>query len=219
MKLDPNASVWIVEDNAFFRDTLQELIEGSEGLEPSGLFGDAESALDALDPDRPPDVLLMDIELPGMDGTEAVRRIRELAPAVPVIMLTVHETRERVFQAVVAGASGYLLKSADRDEILGAVRQVLAGGAAMDPAIARRVLDMFVRLHEPSSDYGLSDREREVLKLLVEGMTKHQIAERLFLSPHTVDQHVRHIYSKLHVHNRAAAVSKALRENLLRRGS
>lgn len=207
--------VWIVEDNPLFRKTLQELMEGSEGLLATDVFASAEEALDALDSAPLPHVVLMDIELPGIDGIEAARRIRAANADIPVIMLTIHESSDRIFQAVLAGASGYLLKSSGSATIVDSVRQVLNGGAAMDAGIARRVLDMFVRLHEPSGDYGLSDREREVLERLVEGLTKQQIAEHLILSPHTVDQHVRHVYRKLHVHNRAAAVSKALRENLL----
>ena len=130
-------------------------------------------------------------------------------------MLTVHQSNDKIFEAVCAGASGYLLKSASRDEILLAIENVLEGGGAMDAHIARRVLEMFARMVTPQADYGLSDRERQILQLLVEGLTKNQIAENLDLSPHTIDGHVRNIYMKLHVNNRSGAVAKALREHLL----
>jgi DNA-binding NarL/FixJ family response regulator len=130
-------------------------------------------------------------------------------------MLTVHQSNDRIFEAVCAGASGYLLKSAAGPEILDAVERVLDGGAVMDAQIARRVLEMFARFGGPSVDYGLSDRERQILQLLVDGLTKQHIATQLELSPHTVDGHVRNIYMKLHVNNRSGAVAKALRERLL----
>jgi DNA-binding NarL/FixJ family response regulator len=127
----------------------------------------------------------------------------------------VHQSNDRIFDAICAGASGYLLKSATGAEIVRALEDVLDGGAAMDGQIARRVLDMFTRMTKPQADYGLSDREHQILQLLVEGRTKQQIATQLFLSPHTIDGHVRNIYTKLHVNNRSGAVAKALREHLL----
>jgi DNA-binding NarL/FixJ family response regulator len=130
-------------------------------------------------------------------------------------MLTVHQSNDKIFEAICAGASGYLLKSRPRDEILLGIENVLEGGAAMDAHIARRVLEMFTRMVTPQANYGLSDRERQILQLLVDGHTKSQIAGRLELSPHTIDGHVRNIYMKLHVNNRSGAVAKALREHLL----
>jgi DNA-binding NarL/FixJ family response regulator len=130
-------------------------------------------------------------------------------------MLTVHQSNDRIFEAICAGASGYLLKSATTDEILRGLEVALDGGAAIDSQIARRVLEMFSRMATPQADYGLSDREREILELLVGGRTKPQIAEQLSLSPHTIDGHVRNIYAKLHVNNRSGAVAKALKEHLL----
>lgn len=130
-------------------------------------------------------------------------------------MLTVHQDTDTIFQAVCAGASGYLLKTATPEAIVAAIDEVRAGGAAMDAQIARRVLRLFAALAAPAADYGLSDRETEILNLLVDGLTKHQIAERICLSPHTVDGHIRNIYGKLHVHNRSEVVAKALRERLV----
>jgi DNA-binding NarL/FixJ family response regulator len=213
---DGRAAVWVVEDRPLYRDVVCDLIGTSPRLRCTRAFDDCESALAVLDAgDELPRIILMDLGLNGMDGIEGTRRIRERSPAVPVVMLTVHQSNERIFEAICAGASGYLLKSATGAEILQSLEKVLDGGAAMDGQIARRVLDMFSRMATPLADYGLSAREHQILQLLVEGCTKQQIAQRLFLSPHTIDGHVRNIYTKLHVNNRSGAVAKALREHLL----
>jgi DNA-binding NarL/FixJ family response regulator len=130
-------------------------------------------------------------------------------------VLTVHQSNDRIFEAICAGASGYMLKSDTSDDILRGITTALDGGAAIDGQIARRVLEMFSRMVTPKADYGLSQREREILELLVAGHTKQRIAAQLQLSPHTIDGHVRNIYSKLHVNNRSGAVAKAVKENLL----
>lgn len=208
--------VWVVEDSVRYRETLTEMIERGDQFSCPRGFGDAESALDALgDGSDLPRLILMDLALPGMSGIECIRAIRQQNPAIPVVMLTVHQSNERIFEAVCAGASGYLLKSSPRDEIMGGIANVLEGGAAMDAQIARRVLEMFARMATPQADYGLSGRERQILQRLVDGLTKNDIAEELALSPHTIDGHVRNIYAKLHVNNRSSAVARALRENLL----
>jgi DNA-binding NarL/FixJ family response regulator len=213
---DRRPAIWLVEDSALYRQTLADMLERSSRLRCTRLFGEAEAALQALgDGGELPRLILMDLGLPGMSGTECVRRIRQRHPAIPVVVLTVHQSNDKIFEAVCAGASGYLLKSASRDEILLAIENVLEGGGAMDAHIARRVLEMFARMVTPQADYGLSDRERQILQLLVEGLTKNQIAANLDLSPHTIDGHVRNIYMKLHVNNRSGAVAKALREHLL----
>jgi DNA-binding NarL/FixJ family response regulator len=130
-------------------------------------------------------------------------------------MLTVYESNDRIFDAICAGASGYMLKSAPRDEIVEGIEDVLAGGGAMDAQIARRVLEMFAHMATPQANYGLSDREKQILQRLVSGMTKNAVAADLHLSPHTIDGHVRKIYTKLHVTNRSGAVAKAIKERLL----
>lgn len=207
--------VWLVEDNVLFRETITDLLNEAEGLRCALACGSCEEALDALEHGHLPQVILMDIGLPGMSGIEGVSRITTLAPTVPVIMLTVHQDNDKIFKALCAGASGYLLKTVPPREILRAIDQARAGGAPIDAQIARRVLDMFTRLAAPRADYGLSDREREILQHLTGGQTKKAIAEALFLSPHTIDGHVRNIYAKLQVHTRSGAVAKALRENLI----
>lgn len=213
---DHRAPVWVVEDSALYRETLGELIERSSRFRCARVFADGQSALAALHAGRElPRVILMDIALPGMTGIECTRAVRKRSPSIPVVMLTVHQSNDRIFEAICAGASGYLLKSQTSDEILHGLEIALDGGAAIDGQIARRVLEMFNKMATPQADYGLSEREREILELLVEGNTKARIAERLTLSPHTIDGHVRNIYTKLHVNNRSGAVAKALKENLL----
>src|ERR1051325_10665674 len=213
---DRRAPVWVVEDNALFRQTICDLLQESEHLRCARAFSDCESALDALGHKSDiPRLILMDIALPGMNGIDAVKRVHARHPALPVVMLTVYESNERIFDAICAGASGYLLKSSSRDEIIHGIENVLGGGGAMDAHIARRVLEMFAHMATPHADYGLSQRARQILQKLVAGMTKNHIASELVLSPHTIDGHIRKIYQKLHVNNRSGAVAKALKENLL----
>jgi DNA-binding NarL/FixJ family response regulator len=208
--------VWVIEDSRLYRDTLRDLIDGSDRLRCDHAFMDGESAIAMLTEGKElPRLVLMDISLPKMSGIDCTRQIRKCAPTIPVVMLTVHQSNDRIFEAICAGASGYLLKSETGDAILRGLEVVLDGGSAIDAQIARRVLDMFSRMAEPQADYGLTDREREILECLVSGSTKAEIADQLSLSPHTIDAHVRNIYAKLHVDNRSRAVAKALRERLV----
>lgn len=196
--------------------TVGQVLEQSERFRCAQRFVDGASALAALiEGTDLPRLILMDIGLPGMDGIECTRAIRKRSPSIPIVMLTVHQSNDRIFEAICAGASGYLLKSETTDGILRGLETALDGGAAIDGQIARRVLDMFSRMATPQADYRLSEREQEILELLVEGHTKTRIATQLQLSPHTIDGHVRNIYTKLHVNNRSGAVAKALRERLL----
>src|SRR5262245_14680234 len=213
---DSRAAVWVVEDSPVYRQTVAEVHELSRRYRCARQFVDAEEPLEALGDGRElPRLILMDLGLPGMNGAECVKAIRRRNPSIPVVMLTVHQSNDRIFEAICAGASGYLLKSCSREELMSGIESVLDGGAAMDAQIARRVLQMFTRMATPQADYGLSEREREILQHLVAGETKGAIAETLGLSPHTIDGHVRNIYTKLHVNNRSGAVAKALREHLL----
>ncbi len=208
-------TVWVVEDNASFRENIAELVRQTPGLQFEHAFSSCEDTLEELTSSPFPDIMLMDIGLPGINGIEGVRRVKAISPETLVIMLTVFDENDMIFRAICAGASGYLLKSESTDRIISSLQEVLNGGAPMNAQIARKVVDMFSHLAAPRGDYGLTSREREILQSLVDGLSKKQIADKLFLSFHTIDMHMRGIYSKLQVHSRSGAVAKALKENLL----
>jgi DNA-binding NarL/FixJ family response regulator len=208
-------SIWLVEDNNRFRANIGELINETAGLKCTLAVASCEDALLHLESDIAPDILLMDIGLPGIDGIEGIRRVKSIAPSIQVIMLTVFDDNEKIFQAICAGASGYLLKSAPPDEITRSLTDILRGGAPMNAQIARKVLDMFTDMAVPKGNYEITNAEKQILHLLVQGNPKKQIAHDLRISFHTVDTHLRNIYSKLQVHSRSEAVAKALKERLL----
>jgi len=207
--------VWLIEDNHSFRRTVVKVLEQVQDLD-GGIrqFANSEDALEELKHGGVPDVILLDVELPGLNGLEAVKQIRSISPSTRVIMLTVFDDHDKIFKAICAGASGYLLKTSSVDKIVESIREAQAGGAPMTPRVARSVLDMFMRASPPHEDYGLTLREREILELMTKGLIKKEIADQLSLSYHTVDTHLRNIYTKLHVHTRTGAVSKALKERL-----
>ncbi|NNF58764.1 MAG: response regulator transcription factor [Rhodothermaceae bacterium] len=215
MSLDAPTRLWLVEDDALFRQALTDLFADADDVDLVGVFGACEPALDAIETEGAPDVVLLDLGLPGLSGTEGARRLKARSPATQLVILTIHEDDDAVFDALCAGASGYLLKNATGPEILQAVREVRAGGVPLTPPVARRMLTHFRQIVPAHSDYGLTEREREILGLLAEGLAQKEIADRLFLSPHTVDTHLRNLYAKLHVRTGIAAVSKALRERLI----
>lgn len=208
-------SVWIIEDNRAFARMAGAAVDAAAGLACTGIHPSCEEALRALPTATPPQVVLMDIGLPGMDGIAGIARLRALVPQLDVIVLTVFEDEDKLFQAICAGASGYLLKSAGLDEIAEAIRLAHAGGSPMTPRIARRVLGFFAGRPAKAADYGLTERERDILQILVEGLAKKEIAVRLGISFHTVDMHLRHIYEKLQVNTATGAVAKAVREKLV----
>lgn len=208
-------SIWVVEDNEEFGRRLADMLNLSDSFVCDRVFTACEPAIDLLREGDLPDVILMDIGLPGMSGIEGVREIKAMAPSIEVVILTVFEDNEKVFQAIGAGASGYLHKSSSLETVIESLESILAGGAPINPQIARRVLEMFARFSTPQGDYHLSPREKEILGFLVDGLTKKEIAEKLFLSFHTIDNHVRNTYGKLRVQTRSGAVAKALKERLL----
>ncbi|HSI12493.1 MAG TPA: response regulator transcription factor [Chthoniobacter sp.] len=208
-------TVWLIEDNATFRRTLTRALNQEEGLQCLGGFTSCEDALGALSRQPAPQVILLDVGLPGMSGLDGITPLREGAPQVKIIVLTVFEDEDKIFRAICAGASGYLLKTAPVEEVGRAIRDALAGGAPMNGRIARRVLDMFARFAPTRGDYGLTARERQILESMVNGKTKKEIAAQLDLSFHTVDTHLRNIYQKLEVNTRTGAVAKALKEKLV----
>jgi len=209
------ANLWITEDHAPFRRTIARLLGVEEGLKVTAQFDSSEGLLKALAGAEKPDLLLLDVGLPGMSGLDALRLIKEKAPKTLVIILTVFEDDDKIFQAICAGAAGYLLKTSSAVEIVQAVRDALEGGSPMNPRIARRVLEMFSKLAPKHSDYGLSEREKEMLQLMTTGLIKKEIADRVQLSIHTVDTYLRRIYEKLQVNTRTGAVAKALKEGLV----
>jgi len=208
-------TIWLIEDHRPLRRTLREALELSEGKTVQD-FSNCEDALAAMAKDTAaPDVIILDLGLPGMSGLEGLRRFKEAAPATEILIFTVFDDRERVFDAISSGASGYLLKSEPLDRIVAAVREVRRGGSPMTPEIARSVLDRFNQMKSAKSDIDLSTRERDVLRHLADGLTKKEIADKLDLSQHTVDNYLRRIYGKLHVNTLGGAVAKALRDGLL----
>ena len=208
-------SVWLVEDNERFRANIKDLIDETEGLTCEFSAPSCEDALTRLQTEAAPDILLMDIGLPGMDGIEGIVRVKLLAPSIQVIMLTAFDDSDKIFRAICAGASGYLLKSVRPDEIIRSLTDILKGGAPMSGQIARKVLEMFTEMGAPRGNYEITRMEREILQRLVEGCPNKEIARDLGISFHTVDTHLRNIYTELQVHSRSAAVAKALKERLL----
>ncbi|MBI2929392.1 MAG: response regulator transcription factor [Verrucomicrobia bacterium] len=203
-------TISVVEDNRDLREGLRVLIDGSPGFRCLNVHRDAETALTLLPTERP-NVVLMDIRLPGLDGIECTARLKPLLPDTQIAMLTVVEDTERIFQALRAGATGYLIKSLPAAELLEVVAEVHRGGSPMSSTIARKVVQYFHRLR-PSSrpDSTLSDREKEILTCLTQGQRDREIAQVLSISLSTVRTHIRKIYEKLQVHSRTAAVVKYL---------
>jgi DNA-binding NarL/FixJ family response regulator len=203
--------VSIVEDNDQLRGTLARLLNRAEGFACLSQFATAEAALEGLPKERP-QVVLMDINLPGLNGVECVRRLKQAAPEISAVMLTAYEDTENIFNALAAGANGYLLKRAPRAELLEAIREVHRGGSPMTTHIARKVVQSFQRT-EPSPQPGetLSAREQEVLDHLSQGFLYKEIAEKMGISYETVHTYIRRIYEKLQVRTRTEAVAKFLR--------
>jgi len=210
------ARVAIVEDQRALREGLKALVGGTGDFEIAGAYGSMEEALPALEA-KPVDLVLADIGLPGISGIEGVRRLKAQHPPMQILMLTVYADNEHVFEAICAGACGYLLKDTPPGKLLDALREVQAGGAPMSPEIARKVVEMFQRVAPPppTAGHSLSPREVEVLKLLAEGHVYKTAAAQLDLSIDTVRFHIRNIYEKLHVHSKSEAVLAALRAGIL----
>ena len=204
-------NVSIVEDSDKFRETLARVLNRAEGFRCISHYANAEDALKALPQDKP-EVVLMDINLPGMNGVECVRQLKQLMPTIQVMMLTVYEDTENIFNALAAGASGYMLKRTPRNELLEAIREVHRGGSPMTTHIARKVVQSFQRAAPPASPTeALSPREQEVLDCLAQGFLYKEIAEKLNIGYETVHTYIRRIYEKLQVRTRTEAVAKFLK--------
>lgn len=204
------------EDNKDMRDMFRLLVDTQNDMVCVAVHPDLSQMMRDIDAAQP-NVIVMDIQMPGMNGIEGVRAIQARFPEARILMQTVFDDEERVFDAICSGASGYILKTANAQDMMQAIRDVHTGGAPMTPAIAVKVLSRF-RANENTASteqFGLSDREKEVLTLLVRGRSYKMIADELGISYHTVDSHMRKIYEKLHVHSNAEAVSKAVSKRLV----
>jgi DNA-binding NarL/FixJ family response regulator len=201
--------VALVEDDERWRSNLEQLIRETQDLECVGSYASGEAAVADL-PRHRPQVVLMDINLPKMSGVECTRQLRALLPAVQIVMLTVYDDSDRIFQALQMGANGYLLKRASANEILQAIQDVHRGGAPMSAYIARKVVQSFLQPQPAAKpDETLSKREAEVLGYIARGYSDKEVAEALGLTPATVRSYLKTIYGKLHVHSRTQAILKA----------
>ena len=204
-------SVSIVDDEKKLCQSIATFLNGSPGFRCVSMYGSAEAALRQLPSDQP-EVVLMDINMAGMNGIECVRRLKVLAPRVQIVMLTVYDDTEQIFKALAAGATGYLLKRHEPDELLQAIRVVHAGGSPMSNSIARKVVASFQKVDQAGEKQNLlTEREQAVLDYLAQGLAYKQIADKLAISINTIRTHLRHIYEKLHVQSRTEAVAKYLR--------
>jgi DNA-binding NarL/FixJ family response regulator len=199
--------VSIVEDLAEVREGLADLVRSDRELLMVGSFDDAESAVHKL-PDLHADIVVMDINLPGMSGIDCIRMVKEKCQGTQFMMFTVYENDDKVLQALQAGATGYLLKRTKPEQIVESIKELNQGGSPMSSNIARKLLNIFVHEKKATKKEVLSDRENEVLQLLADGLLYKEIADRLYIGHGTVRQHLHNIYEKLHVHNRTEAVNK-----------
>jgi DNA-binding NarL/FixJ family response regulator len=209
--------VALFEDNPLLRESLFQLINSTDDLKCTGAFPDCSNLIRKVESARP-DVILMDIDLPGMNGIEAVGQINQTHPEMVIIMQTVFNDNERIFQSITAGASGYLLKNTSPARILDAIREAATGGAPMTPSIAHKILGVF-RTQKPTlsvkDQAQLNDRQKEILECIFNGMSYKLIGEKLFIAVDTVRYHVKNIYEILHVHSRDELISKVKGKSLL----
>ena len=210
---DKKISVVIVEDDEQIREGISTFIKSTNELSLKGAFADCHSLLSKLD-DILPDVFLMDISMPGMTGIECATKIKSNYPAANIVMLTVYEDDSQIFDSLRAGASGYILKRTPLNEILEAIKDVNSGGAPMTPSIAKKVLSFFNEPNKKINEYNLTQREKEILQELVNGLSYKKTAETLFISLDTVRSHIKNIYHKLHVSSKSGAVVKALKDKI-----
>lgn len=211
-----NIRVAIFEDNKHLRESLYYLINGTPGFSCTGAYPDCNDAVFQITKDTP-DVILMDIEMPGLNGIQGVKLIKSKFPQVHVLMQTIFHDENNIFDAICAGASGYILKSTTPAEYINAIKDVYNGGSPMTGSIARKVLELFQKniQVEAKQDYQLTPKEKEMLQYMVQGKSFKMIAEAAGISYETVRTHMKNIYAKLHVNSNTEAVSKVLKEKLL----
>jgi DNA-binding NarL/FixJ family response regulator len=211
--------VWIVEDHDTFRRSLERICTPVRGVDSPRAFATAESMLVVLrttSSAAKPEVMLLDVGLPGRSGLEIIREVHKLSPECRVIILTVFEDESKISQAISEGACGYLLKTSSADEVVSAIHEAHEGGSPMSPKVTSSIVKILANLTRPAAvPVSLSPRERELLKLLVDGLTAKEIADRLKVSINTTGTHTRNLFTKLGVHSRAAAVARALRDRLI----
>jgi DNA-binding NarL/FixJ family response regulator len=203
----------ICEDNNDYRESLVAFLDEDDDLVCCGSFANANNIAEIINNCKP-DVVLMDIDMPGKNGIEALKEIKQFLPSAEIIMLTVFEDRENVFEAVCSGASGYLLKNSSPEIIATSIKEVMNGGAAMSPAIARKTLQFFQKPLKDNS-FKLTEQEQQVLKFLVDGLSYKMIASKMNVVIDTIRYHIKKIYEKLHVHSAPEAVAKAIRDRLV----
>ncbi|WP_050029726.1 response regulator transcription factor [Verrucomicrobium sp. BvORR034] len=229
-------SVWLVEDHKTYGERLMRALNRLEGIVCSQRFTAVEDAVARLQAGGgdPPAVLLLDVELPGMSGIEGIASLKAYAPNLAIVILTVFEDDDKIFRAICAGAAGYLLKTAGVEDIAGAIRTAASGGSPINPAIARRVLEMFSKVNAGragdqgntagsegtvnrggQASYGLTPRELQILELLVQGHTIKQAAGEMGIGYYTADEYIRSVYEKLQVRSRGGAIAKAVKERLV----
>ena len=208
--------VTIFEDNRILREGLTQLIGGSPGFICAGAFANCSNLVYDIE-STSPDVILMDIEMPGMNGIEAVKIVKSQFPDVKIMMETIFDENDKIFQSICNGAEGYILKNTAPVQLLSAIREIYEGGAPMSPIIASKVLRIFKSnlSNQTDSSFNLSSREKEILKCLVEGMSYKMIADTCFISADTVNGHIKNIYKKLQVHSKGEAVAKAIKGRIV----
>lgn len=208
--------VALFEDNNKLRESLKQLVDSAEDMTCTGAFADANKLIHNMR-QADPDIVMMDINMPGTSGIEGVRIIKENFPGVHILMQTVFDDNDKIFAAICAGASGYMLKKTTPQKMIEAIRETYQGGAPMTPSVAVKVLEMFrIQTRVEKNEFiDLSEREREILGILVKGKSYKVIAAECFISIDTVSTHARHIYEKLHVHSKSEAVAKAIFQKLV----
>lgn len=214
MVLRDTYTIWIVEDDLFFKESLEYLIKGAPDMELGLSVSSVEDTESISTTSTIPDVILHDIGLPGISGLEAIGLHKERFPEVLIIMLTIFEDDDRIFNSIKNGADGYLLKRTPGQKIIEGIRDVLQGGAPMSPGIAKKVMEMLAK-GGPKKETNLTPREMEVLKLLVDGYTMDMVSGELKITSGTVDTHIKNIYKKLQVHSRSEVVAKAIKERII----
>lgn len=208
------STVVVFEDNRHLRESLQLLISSSGNFECIGAFADTRNAVLNISK-LLPDIIITDIEMPVMNGIDATRMIKNKFPDIPVLILTVFDDSERIFQSLRAGGNGYLLKNSTPDEILDALAEVHNGGSALSPAVARKVIQYFQNNAPAENDYHITQKEKELVQCLVQGMSYKMIADAMLISFETVKTHVKNVYKKLHVSSNAEAVAKAIKQKIV----